>query len=117
MAAVRNLALGLPAESGATDVDRLYELRGRSEQLDVEQVTAGVDVQVDRLVRAPRFRLDSGPRSLFRRPAASLAGPETPELTRNCASRPRDGARPGPSQGSPRGETRTWTQTWMWTQT
>lgn len=47
----RNLALGLPGESGAADVDKLYELRGdRGPAVEVEQVTAGVDVQADRLV-------------------------------------------------------------------
>ena len=48
--AFRNLVLGLPGNSGAADVDRLYELRGRGEPVAVEQVTAGVDVQTDRLV-------------------------------------------------------------------
>ena len=49
----RNLVLGLPGESGAADVDRLYELRGQGvEAVAVEQVTAGVDVQADRLVWA-----------------------------------------------------------------
>ena len=48
--AFRNLALGLPGESGAADVDRLYELRTRKHDVDMEQVTAGVDVQADRLV-------------------------------------------------------------------
>ena len=42
--------LGLPGESGGADVDRLYERRGSSGQLALEQVTAGVDVQTDRLV-------------------------------------------------------------------
>ena len=47
----RNLVLGLPGESGAADVDRLHELRRRElDVADVEQVTAGVDVQADRLV-------------------------------------------------------------------
>ena len=46
----RNVVLGLPGESGAADVDKLYELRGRGERVDVEQVTAGVDVQADRVV-------------------------------------------------------------------
>ena len=32
------------------DVDRLYEIRGRGDHVAVEQVTAGVDVQADRLV-------------------------------------------------------------------
>ena len=47
--AFRNLVLGLPGESGAADVDRLYELRGQGQDVDVEQVTAGVDVMADRL--------------------------------------------------------------------
>ena len=50
LAAFRNLTLGLPGESGGADVDRLYERRGSSGQLAIEQVTAGVDVQNDRLV-------------------------------------------------------------------
>ena len=50
--AFRNLVLGLPGESGGADVDRLYELRGQGQDVDVEQVTAGVDVQADRLVWA-----------------------------------------------------------------
>ena len=51
MMAFRNTTLGLPAEHGAADVDRLYELRLRDfDPRSVEQVTAGVDVQADRLV-------------------------------------------------------------------
>ena len=50
LAAFRNLTLGLPSESGGADLDRLYERRGASGQLAIEQVTAGVDVQNDRLV-------------------------------------------------------------------
>ena len=46
----RNVVLGLPGESGAADVDKLFELRGRGEPIDVEQVCAGMDVQGDRLV-------------------------------------------------------------------
>ena len=39
----------MPASHGAADVDKLFELRGG--RLDgIEQVTAGVDVQADRLV-------------------------------------------------------------------
>ncbi len=48
--AFRNTILGLPSESGAADVDRLFE--GRQERFSLkraEQVTAGVDVQNDRL--------------------------------------------------------------------
>lgn len=50
----RNLILGLPGESGAADVDKLFEGRGRDgPDLDsLEQCTAGVDVQADRLVWA-----------------------------------------------------------------
>ena len=50
LATFRNTVLGLPGESGGADVDRLYERRGSSGQLAIEQVTAGVDVQNDRLV-------------------------------------------------------------------
>ena len=50
LATYRNTVLGLPGESGGADVDRLYERRGSSGQLAIEQVTAGVDVQNDRLV-------------------------------------------------------------------
>ena len=50
LATFRNTVLGLPGESGGADVDRLYERRGSSGQLALEQVTAGVDVQTDRLV-------------------------------------------------------------------
>ena len=46
----RNVVLGLPGESGAADVDKLYEGRGRRFEGALEQVTAGVDVQADRLV-------------------------------------------------------------------
>ena len=47
----RNLVLGLPGASGAVDVDKLFELRQDKFQLaQLEQVTAGVDVQGDRLV-------------------------------------------------------------------
>ena len=41
---------GLPGESGGADVDRLYDRRGSSVPLALEQVCAGVDVQNDRLV-------------------------------------------------------------------
>ena len=47
----RNTVLGLPGESGAADVDKLFEARGQD--LDAgtgEQVTCGIDVQADRLV-------------------------------------------------------------------
>lgn len=51
--AFRNVVLGLPGESGAVDVDRLYELRLRArDESAIEQVCAGVDVQDDRLVYA-----------------------------------------------------------------
>ena len=50
LATFRNTVLGLPGESGGADVDRLYERRGLSGQLAIEQVCAGVDVQNDRLV-------------------------------------------------------------------
>ena len=50
LATFRNTVLGLPGESGGADVDRLYDRRGASGQLAIEQVTAGVDVQNDRLV-------------------------------------------------------------------
>ena len=50
LAAFRNLVLGQPSDSGAADVDKLFETRGRGPAIDVEQVTAGVDVQADRLV-------------------------------------------------------------------
>ena len=50
LSAFRNLVLGLASDSGAADVDKLFELRGRGPAVDVEQVTAGVDVQADRLV-------------------------------------------------------------------
>ena len=49
--AFRNLCLGLPGTSGTADIDKLFELREDTFQLDqLEQVTAGVDVQGDRLV-------------------------------------------------------------------
>ena len=49
--AFRNLVLGLPGTSGAADIDRLFERREHTFQLvQLEQVTAGVDVQGDRLV-------------------------------------------------------------------
>ena len=51
MMAFRNTSLGLPAEHGAADVDRLFELRLRDfDARAVEQVTCGIDVQSDRLV-------------------------------------------------------------------
>ena len=50
LATFRNTVLGLPGESGGADVDRLYDRRGSSGPLAIEQVTAGVDVQNDRLV-------------------------------------------------------------------
>ena len=50
LATFRNTVLGLPGESGGADVDRLYDRRGSSGPLAIEQVTAGVDVQTDRLV-------------------------------------------------------------------
>ena len=51
--AFRNLVLGLPGTSGTADIDRLFELREDKFRLDqLEQVTAGVDVQGDRLVFA-----------------------------------------------------------------
>ena len=50
LATFRNVVLGLPGESGGADVDRLYDRRGASGQLAIEQVTCGVDVQSDRLV-------------------------------------------------------------------
>ena len=47
----RNLVLGLPGTSGTADIDKLFELREDKFQLvQLEQVTAGVDVQGDRLV-------------------------------------------------------------------
>ena len=48
----RNVVLGLPGESGAADVDKLFEESRRRQPrgFDVEQSTAGVDVQADRLV-------------------------------------------------------------------
>ena len=47
----RNLVLGLPGTSGTADIDKLFELREDQFQLaQLEQVTAGVDVQGDRLV-------------------------------------------------------------------
>ena len=49
--AFRNLVLGLPGTSGTADIDKLFELREDTFQLaQLEQVTAGVDVQSDRLV-------------------------------------------------------------------
>ena len=49
--AFRNLVLGLPGTSGTADIDKLFELREDQFQLaQLEQVTAGVDVQGDRLV-------------------------------------------------------------------
>ena len=52
LAAFRNLVLGLPADAGVADVDKLYELRTRQiDRAAVEQVAAGVDIQDDRLVR------------------------------------------------------------------
>ena len=50
--AFQNLILGVPAESGAADVDALHERRGRHLPEGIEQCTAGVDVQTDRLVFA-----------------------------------------------------------------
>ena len=50
--AFRNMILGLPAESGAADVDALHERRGRRLPEGIEQCCAGVDVQTDRLVFA-----------------------------------------------------------------
>ena len=51
--AFRNVVLGLPGEDGAADVDALYARRERRFTLaSVEHVTAGVDVQTDRLVFA-----------------------------------------------------------------
>ena len=50
LASWRNLALGLPGESGAADVSALHEGRGQGAAVDVEQVTCGVDVMGDRLV-------------------------------------------------------------------
>ena len=50
LAAFRNTVLGLPASSGAADVDKLYERRERTFRLDsLEQVVAGCDVQDDRI--------------------------------------------------------------------
>ena len=49
--AFRNTVLGEPAQHGAADVDRLFERRLRDfDPSAVEQVTAGVDVQSDRLI-------------------------------------------------------------------
>ena len=49
--AFRNLVLGEPGTSGTADIDKLFELREDKFQLvQLEQVTAGVDVQGDRLV-------------------------------------------------------------------
>lgn len=50
----RNTVLGLPAQAGVADIDHLYDTRGAGwdDQADIEQVCAGVDVQVDRLVYA-----------------------------------------------------------------
>ena len=49
--AFRNLVLGLPGTSGTADIDKLFELREDQFQLaQLEQVTAGVDVQGDRVV-------------------------------------------------------------------
>ena len=49
--AFRNLVLGEPGTSGTADIDKLFELREDTFQLDqLEQVTCGVDVQSDRLV-------------------------------------------------------------------
>ena len=49
--AFRNLCLGLPGSQGSADVDKLFELRQSEFQLaTMEQVTAGVDCQSDRLV-------------------------------------------------------------------
>ena len=50
IAAFRNVVLGMPGESGGADVDALYDRRGTRDELAIEQVTAGVDVQNDRLV-------------------------------------------------------------------
>ena len=50
LATFRNVVLGLPGESGGADVDKLYDRRGSSGQLAIEQVACGVDVQNDRLV-------------------------------------------------------------------
>ena len=51
LATFTNLVLGRCADSGAADVDKLYELRERTFRLDgLAQCTAGVDVQDDRLV-------------------------------------------------------------------
>lgn len=52
LATFRNTVLGLPGESGGADVDRLYERRGSSGPLAIEQVTVGIDVQTDRLIFA-----------------------------------------------------------------
>ena len=65
MMAFRNTVLGLPAEHGAADVDRLYELRLREfNPSAVEQVTVGVDVQADRLVHVV-LGFDAGSASVW----------------------------------------------------
>ena len=51
LATFANLVLGRCADSGAADVDRLFETRERTFNLDgLEQVVAGADCQDDRLV-------------------------------------------------------------------
>ena len=50
MMVFRNTVLGLAASHGAADVERLYDQRGAAVDGEIEQVTAGVDVQDDRLV-------------------------------------------------------------------
>ena len=50
MMVFRNTVLGLPASHGAADVERLFDQRGAAVEGEIEQVTAGVDVQDDRLV-------------------------------------------------------------------
>ena len=49
LAAWRNLQLGLPSASGAADVDRLFERRAPFRLDNLEQCTAGCDVQEDRI--------------------------------------------------------------------
>ena len=89
MMAFRNTTLGLPAEHGAADVDRLFELRLRDfDPRSVEQVTAGVDVQADRLAHVV-LGFDAGSAEVWVLDYGSTldAGFHTAHVRRQCSRR------------------------------
>ena len=92
LATFRNVVLGLPGESGGADVDKLYDGRGSSGRLAVEQCCVGVDVQTDRLV----YVILGVYRTERPRPGGTLRGRDRRSTRRWCVGHAHGGDRHAP---------------------